>query len=187
MASGFDMKILGVAETMRSLRRIDPEMASEIRKAMKKPGMEIAKKARTYVHPYGLSNWGFWRGGYDRAAIKRRISPRVVTSKRKGSKGALLRVLNQDAAGAIWEMAGRKSRGKTPQGAAMIRNIEARGGPANRLMYRAFDETDQGGVKAELEEAVKRAEARIQQYLDATNAALAPTRPASVGPLTRII
>jgi hypothetical protein len=54
-------------------------------------------------------------------------------------------------------------------------------------MYRAFDETDQGGVKAELEEAVKRAEVRIQQYLDEISAALAPTRPASVGPLTRII
>jgi hypothetical protein len=171
----FEGKIFGVAETMRALRKIDPEMARELTKAMKKPGMVIGKQARTYVNPIGLSNWGDWRGGYESARVKRKIQSKVITSKRKGGKGALLRVVNQDAAGSIWEMAGRKNAGSSPQGQAFVRNIQAKGGDANRLIYRAWDATDQGGSQEEVRQAVERAEKRVQAYLDKVNSDLAAT------------
>ena len=171
----FEGKIFGAAETLRALKKIDPEMSKEIVKAMKKPGMVIAKQARTFVSPVGLSNWGNWRGGYDAGRVKRKIQPKVVASKRKGGRGALLRVVNQDAAGAIWEMAGRKSSGTSLQSQAFIRNIRERGGPANRLIYRAWDSTDQAGTQEEVRAAVKRAESAVQAYLDRVNSQLAPT------------
>jgi hypothetical protein len=171
----FDGKIYGVTETMKSLRKIDPEMARELTKAMKKPGMVIAKQARTFVDPVGLSNWGGWRGGYDAARLRRKIQPKVLTTRRKGSKGSLLRVVNADAAGAIWEMAGRKSSGNSLQGMAFVRNVQNKGGSANRLIYRAWDSTDQGGVAEEVKQAVARAESTVQEWLNQINAQMAST------------
>jgi hypothetical protein len=170
MPVSFDSKIFGAAETMRALRKIDPEMAKQLTRAMKKPGNVLAKQARTHVNSVGLSNWGTWRGGYEAARVRRKIQARVVTSKRKGAKGALLRVVNQDAAGAIWEMAGRKNDGTSPRGRAFIRNIRNKGGEANRLIYRAWDETDQGGVQQEVIAAVKEAEIIVQAHLSAVSA-----------------
>jgi len=170
MPMSFEGKIFGAAETMRELRKIDPEMAKELTKAMKQPGTVLAKQARTYVNKVGLSNWGDWRGGYDPARVRRKIQARVVTSKRKGAKSALLRVVNQDAAGSIWEMAGRKNQGGSAQGKAFVRNIQNKGGDANRLIYRAWDETDQGGVQQQVIDAVKRAEVTVQARLQAVAA-----------------
>jgi hypothetical protein len=184
----FEGKIFGIAETMKTLRRIDPEMAKEINAALKEPGKQIVKLARGHAKAYGLqgglSGWGSWprgQGPYDPSTVSRGIGVKLTTSKRKGQKGSLVRVTNKSAAGSIYEMAGRKNSGNGPSGVAFIQAIQRKSGSgANRLIYRAFD--DYGGTPAAakaIEDAVEKAEATVKAYLDKVQAQIAATAPKS--------
>ena len=188
MAAKFEGKVFGIAETMKTLRRIDPEMTKEINAALKEPGKQVVKIARSHAKSYGpqggLSGWGSWprgEGPYDPSKVSRGIGVKLTTSKRKGQKGSLIRVTNKSAAGSIYEMAGRKNSGSSPSGIAFIQAIQRNSGAgANRLIYRAFDQY--GGTPAaakEIEEAVKRAEATVKAYFDKVQAQIDATAPKS--------
>jgi hypothetical protein len=188
MVANIESKVFGIAETMKTLRRIDPEMAKEINAALREPGKQIVKLARGHAKAYGpqggLSGWGTWprgQGPFDPSTASRGIGVRLVTSKRKGQKSSLVRVTNKSAAGSIYEMAGRKNSGNGPSGQAFIQAIQRRSGRgANRLIYRAFD--DYGGAPEamkQVEAATNKAQQTVQAYLDKVQAQIAATAPKS--------
>lgn len=191
MAANFDSKIYGVAETFKALRAVDPDMTRQLLREMKKPGMAVAKMARTFVPSEGLSGWGEWRGGYDSNAIRRGITASVTTGRSRKRGNAVLRVLNKSAAGSIWELAGRASNGQPPRpginpktgysygnGVGFIDAIRRKSGePASRLIWHAWDKSDQAGAQEAVKSAVASAEAELQKKLDNINAELAKSAP----------
>lgn len=191
MTTNFDTKIYGVADTFKQLRSVDPILTKELVKEMKKPGMTIARLARTYVDPEGLSGWKGWREGYNANTIRRGITSSVTTGRSRKRGNAVLRVLNKSAAGSIWELAGRRTNGAPPRpginpktgwtygnGVGFVDAIRSKSGrTASRLIWEAWDNTDQAGAQQAVKDAVAKAEAAVQAKLDSINADLAKTAP----------
>lgn len=130
------VEVNGLADTLRTLRRVDPELRKTTIKRMKlaaKPMQAEAKKLFPDASP--LSGWGNWRGGYDGRTVKRNVKVAFKGSKARNSDVIPLLTLRQtSAAGAIFDIAGRKSRGNSPSGQAMIARLD-RFAPASRLMW----------------------------------------------------
>lgn len=130
------VEVNGLADTLRTLRRVDPELRKTTIKRMKlaaKPMQAEAKKLFPDASP--LSGWGNWRGGYDGRNVKRNVKVSFKGSKARNSNVIPLLTLRQtSAAGAIFDIAGRKSSGNSPSGRAMIARLD-RFAPASRVMW----------------------------------------------------
>lgn len=133
------MEIDGAAAAIKTLGKVDPELRKAVIKSLKtaaQPMEESARRLLPATRP--LSNWEKWRGGYDPKKVARSIKVAFRGSKVKGARDPdkipLLTLRQKDAAGAIYDMAGRRSTGNTPQGQAFIRNLN-RQGPASRYMW----------------------------------------------------
>jgi hypothetical protein len=130
------VEVNGLADTLRTLRRVDPELRKTTIKRMKvaaKPMQAEAKKLFPSASP--LSGWGNWRGGYDGATVKRNVKVSFKGSKTRNSDTIPLLTLRQtSAAGVIFDIAGRKSQGNSPSGRAMIARLD-RFAPASRVMW----------------------------------------------------
>lgn len=188
VVANIEAKVFGIAETLKTLRRIEPEMAKEISAALKEPGKQIVKLAKGHAKSAGaqggLKGWGSWprgEGPYDPSAVSRGIGVKLLTQKRKGQKASLVRVTNKTATGAIYEMAGRKNSGSGPSGVAFINALNKNAGRgANRIIYRAFD--DYGGsaeAMKQVEAATKKAEATVRAHFDKVQAQIDATAPKS--------
>ena len=137
------VKLDGVKETLRALRKFDPELLKEMNKEIKGVMIPIRDKAREYAPtaaPGGLYNWD--EGKYTRKITARNSAFRTFNSEgrlrrfplyqaeaaRKGvyySQAPSKRnkngwssqyiVANASASGAIYETAGRKNPGGDPK------------------------------------------------------------------------
>ena len=130
------LEVNGLADTLKVLRRIDPELRKTTVRRMKlaaKPMQAEAKKLFPDASP--LSGWGNWRGGYDGRTVKRNVKVAFKGSKARNSDTIPLLTLRQtSAAGVIFDIAGRKSSGNSPSGRAMIARLD-RFAPASRVMW----------------------------------------------------
>lgn len=159
--------IYGAQDVMRALNQMDPAAKREIDKALRDAASDVVRIAKGYVDPQGLSGWTKWRGGYDPVAIASEIKVKRGGSRKRGNiTKNFVGVRNWNPAGTIWELAGRKSSGKTPAGAAFIRNITARGGAPSRTVWAAADSSEAGGAKDKIVEAMNRAAALVQSGID---------------------
>lgn len=141
----------GIKETVRILRSIDKTIVLEMSRKMKSEIKPVGNMISSEVNSFGapLSQFGYpsrtmWE------PVKSRVS--VRPGKTKSGWGELVAVeifsgssgkgKGKEAAGyAITELAGWKSAGKTPQGQAMIRNLNSRFGgwpKGGRIIYKAF-------------------------------------------------
>ena len=136
------VKLDGVKETLRAIRKIDPELLKEMNKEIKGVMIPIRDKARGYAPtaaPGGLYNWD--EGAYTKKITARNSAFRTFNSDglrrfplyqaevaRKGiyytaapSKrnrngwSSRYIVANASASGAIYETAGRKNPGGDPK------------------------------------------------------------------------
>ena len=171
-------QITGVYETLAALKAFDKNLARRTDKRINDAAREVARLGQSLVDPQGLSGFqrqlpggkkGARRAGYDPAVIARGIKVKRKRQKRStnGEVRSFVVIANTTAAGAIWEVAGRKSDGKTPAGRAMVRNIRKRGGAASRTVWAAADQTDMGAVqdkiRAAINESVAEANAKIKR------------------------
>jgi hypothetical protein len=113
--------VLGLKETLRALDQMDARTRRETRKELYEAAVRVQTLAQSYVDPEGLSGWKRWKGGYEPARIAQGI--RLTTMDRRGYGGrtetSFIAVVNSNVAGAIWELAGRKSDGKKRRGRRM--------------------------------------------------------------------
>lgn len=150
------LEVIGVAETLKKMRAIDPELRKATLKRMRQAGDPIVSAARALIPAETpLSNWGNWRGGYTASRVRSSIRASTRTGRVRG-KGPdhfpLLSVRSTSAAGVIFDMAGRRSGGKTASGAAMIRQLNTYR-QASRSMWPAAEQNI-GQVQAQVRKAI---------------------------------
>lgn len=169
------VEIYGVKKVWTALGRMEPEVRKELSKELSAAARATVMLARGYVDPSGLSGWGNWRGGYSPATIAGGIKVKRGGSRKKGQVTSnWIGVINGNAAGAIWEVAGRKTRGKGPgqgkggrgYGAAMIAAIEDKGGKASRTVWAAMDSDTGEQAKRQMAEAIMRAAQVVQHNIN---------------------
>lgn len=135
--------IKGVRETVKALRRLDPEMLKEMNAEVRAAMLPIRDKARGYAPSPQPDNLYMWREGsagktitarnsmfrtfntegrlrmfplYDAETVKKGIYYSQAPSKKnRNGWQALYFVANKSAAGAIYETAGRKNPGGDPK------------------------------------------------------------------------
>ena len=186
------VKLDGVKETLRAIRKIDPELLKEMNKEIKGIMIPIRDKARGYAPTVApLYNWD------EQTYATRVVKPREATGRkfplyqaeaaRKGiyySQSPSKRnkngwssqyiVANSSASGAIYETAGRKNPGGSSRsrsnnpGAGS--NFISRMGPLygqtqasrGRMIFRAWAE-DQGKAQAAVVKAIEKTIAAFNQ------------------------
>jgi hypothetical protein len=141
--------LTGVKETLKALESFDKEAVSSFNKLVNKELNSAKREAQGFVFDEPpLSGWNTQparnprsRGGagwpaWDQSIVKSGIS--VTKAERRVRKdyttnaGALK---NRSAAGVIYELAGRRTRGN----GTFISNLEEKQGNASRLVWKAVD------------------------------------------------
>ena len=165
------VRIDGLPETLRALKSIDPTMEKEIRKEINTAAGSIRDLARRYVPDQSpMSGWSedSWSGrGWDSAEVRRGISvKRYGNRRRPNSFRQEIRIVNGSAAGVIYELAGSKSNGYSPQGRQFIQNVADSGlrTPLRRLVVRAGAEKGDE-VRRRIFAAVVKAEGIVRRRM----------------------
>lgn len=141
------------ADLRKEMREFAPDLLKAMDKEILKQTNIIKKKAQVEAPPTPpLSGWrdtaaenptGQRNGGwpaYQGSEVKRGIRVKQGRKRKRGSLYSNLKIIvNLDAAGNIFELAGRKSSGKTPTGRAMIAALNRKYGRASRVVWRAVD------------------------------------------------
>lgn len=148
-------KIVGLDETVRALRQFDPAALKEMNKTIYQ-AMKIAQVDARQLAPAvsPLSGWarpvkeGRWADRtFTPKAVKMGLKTKIDRARRRGtwtSKAYLL--INSDAAGSIYETAGRKNpKGNTKQGANFNKLIARQSGiivrgKQGRIAYKAVED-----------------------------------------------
>lgn len=182
--------LVGVKETLDALKEFDKDAVKRFNKVINTELGNAESSARTVVSRINNSRGtgtpmsGWRQGGAIRPSSTRGgagwpgfnpadVASGIVKSKAQRrvrgdyttSAGALL---NKSAAGAIFEVAGRKSKGSADrtQGAQFLRNLSARFGKASRLIWSVVDKDRariERNVNAALEEAKKTLNSHLNQ------------------------
>jgi hypothetical protein len=167
--------LTGVKETLKALKDFDKDAVKEFNKVINSELRDAKKDAQGFVKSDPpLSGWNTQparnprsRGGagwpaWDQSIIKAGIS----TSKAEGkvrrdyttSAGALK---NRSAAGVIYELAGRTSRGT----GTFIKNLEGNVGNASRLVWKSVDK-NRDKIQKNVAKALEDAKSKLQSNLN---------------------
>lgn len=144
-------RVRGLEQTLDTLKQMDPVLYKEAQKRIKadaKPMIIAARNAVPQQAP--LSRWaapkqdaaGVERSGTARLpAWKGKPRNRINASVRRknikgtGGKRVIMRMVQSDAAGAVFDIAGKKN----PSGSQFNRNLTAKYGNASRSMWPAAE------------------------------------------------
>jgi hypothetical protein len=177
--------LTGIKETLDALKEFDKDAVKRFTKVInselagaerdarglisEEPPMSGWRKsdaAKPRKTTRGGAGWPGWNAG----EIKSKITKTKVQGKVRGdyttSAGALL---NKSAAGAIFEIAGRKASGTkamTAQSSSgqFLRTIGNRFGKASRVVWRVVDK-DRSKIEANVARALEQAKADLQKHL----------------------
>lgn len=117
MLQGIDIDTDGIAELVKALRKVEPELARQLPREMRQAGKPLVQDARDLLpEPSPLSNWGAWNNrGRDRSWTRKARSGVRITTNTGARKGVhtinLMALEAKDPAAAIYENAGRKRPG----------------------------------------------------------------------------
>lgn len=166
------VKVTGVRQTLRALKQVQPDLEKEVRKSINKSVREVVTTARGFMPDQPMTGWtadSWGQRGWDQRKAQmgiRRLNP----SRRVSGKGYFyaIDVANTSAPGVIYELAGSKSDGYSPQGRQFISNIERTGlrRPLRRAVVRAGIEKGEQ-AKQSIMDALTHAQQVTQRRLDA--------------------
>jgi hypothetical protein len=169
-----DVDVTGLAEVVRELRKIQPELAKELPKSMRNAISPVVAEARTLLPtPSPLSNWGTWQlarqSGGDRNWTRKAYTGIVAKSNTGASKGRnridLLEIVQKDAAGAIYENAGRRAATTDPRGLRFIAQLNEQHGESPRYLWPAV-EKNLGYINDEVQATVNRWLEQFEQRVE---------------------
>ncbi len=165
----------GVADAIRTLGRVDKELKKELVNSIKKAADPLVNEAKSLVpNAKPLTNWYGWKGGYTPAKVKRgiKVSQRNTAQRTRSGqqqeKIKLLALVQTNAAGAIYDMAGKANgagRGSenAARGRAMIEKLN-KSGTASRTLWPAAEKR-LGDVQDAVKDAIKDMEDTIERGL----------------------
>ena len=173
-------RMVGLEQTIRDLKQFNPAalkiMNKEIYQVMKKIQVD-ARQLMPEASPLG--NWGkppkegteWERLQFDPRAARMGVKTKIERQRRKGNvvSRAYL-IINDDAAGAVYETAGRRNpNGNSPQGAAFIKGIARESGiivrgKQGRVVYKAVQDREPYTMN-ELRDAVDKGVAALNRKL----------------------
>jgi hypothetical protein len=144
--------VVSFTSTTKAIRRLAPDLNKQMNKRINRALQVVVDDARGFIPEISpLRNWaqpgqghGLWASrAFDRNEISRGITKTRAGGTRRTSEGLMTSyaILDKTAAGVIFESAGTKSRGSTPQGVIFIRRISAWSGlPAkkHKMIVRAL-------------------------------------------------
>lgn len=154
--TGTSIDVLGVKKTIRALKAFAPEVEKRLNN-------EIRKSLRR-TRDRALSKYP--KGAYTVQVNAKKIlgtvlaTPGGTRAKRWGDSAPGIKA-------AVFEFAGSRQRGETPQARRMIESLNARYGQPGRFLWSAWDETGKD-VLSDIKTALKRAERDLQATLDAS-------------------
>jgi hypothetical protein len=165
----------GYNEFKKQLKAAEPDLRKAMDKEIRDFITPVSSLAKSYVPSVAMRNWksggkGQWsdRLGWDQSTVVKGIVVRQGGSRSKGSAtSAAWRIQNKSGAGAVYELAGKKSSGNGIAGRSFINAITLRGGRPSRLIWRAWDA--KGGEQAitrAVVETIHKFENQLQNRLD---------------------
>jgi hypothetical protein len=174
--------LTGIKETIDALKEFDKDAVKRFNKVINTELAGAQRDARNIIQDEPpMSGWrkadaakGRVRGGkgwpgWDAGEIKSKITKTKAQGKvRKGdyttSAGALL---NKSAAGAIFEVAGKKTKAGFGNSSAdqFLRTLGNRFGKASRVVWRVVDK-DRARIEANVNRALEQAKIDLQNHLN---------------------
>ena len=163
---GWDFEVKNLAQNIDFLETFNKDVAKILKKEIRAGANEVAKASRRMIPNSALSNWGQWtedgtRGGRNTDGrdlgfigswVKRGI---VVETNRTRNSGATVayghRVVSKSPAGAIYELAGKKT---TTEGMGLAMNKKRPTQRYPRTLFAAYYEA--------MPTALKKIEAAIE-------------------------
>jgi len=167
--------LTGVKETLQALQDFDKDAVKRFTKVINSELKSAKQDAQSYVNPEPpLSGWSTQparnprsRGGagwpaWDQSIIKQGISSTKAEGKVRAdyttSAGALK---NRSAAGVIYELAGRKNKGK----GTFNKNLTGKDDKASRLIWKSVDK-NKDRIEKNIFEALEKAKATLRVNLN---------------------
>lgn len=165
--------LTGLKETLSALKEFDKNAVKEFTKTINSE-LGLAKKdAQSFVkadpplsgwatrparnpRTRGGAGWPAWDQSIIKGGIKASKAERRVRSDYTTSAGGLI---NKSAAGAIYELAGRKNNT-----GRFISNLEQKEGNASRLIWKSVDK-NKDRIERNILEALEKAKATLQKNL----------------------
>ena len=179
MADEITVVFYGYNDFKKLLKEFDPELRKAMDKEIRDSLKPLARRAQGIVPSAPLSNWTkppehpgdkSWKGYrvWDPENVRKGIVVRQGGKRKRGSSTvSMWRFANRNSAGSIYELAGRASSGKTPQGRAFIRNLNAAQGKASRLIWRVWSkENAENKIENHVFKTVNEYERKLQDGLD---------------------
>jgi hypothetical protein len=192
MATPYDQEIYidqkalsaSISHALVTIKMIDPELVKAARKPMMEAAKIIANDAKsripnvpTGVHPRsGRPHWKKWSGStgrdWDTGRVKSGIKGRYRSPRKDGKyERSIVSVIQSNAAGAIYDMAGKTGRYvQNPRIANGF--IGAMSGTPSRTMWPAA-EANMGAVLASIRMAQEQMEQTINDRLGGAGSSLA--------------
>jgi hypothetical protein len=160
------IEVTGLAEALKTLQKVDPELRKEVIKGMKVAASPLEAAARSLVpDARPLTNWYGWRGGWNTTTVRKGIKVAFRGGRVKGQDRdvfPLLTLRQTNAAGVIYDIAGRSSAG-TGSGVPMIQKLNETAHPS-RSMWPAA-ERNMPAVTEALETIIGTVSNRISKEL----------------------
>ena len=143
MGTQLSVTIENVPATLQMLKKIDPDLRKKVPEQIKsyaQPLLNDAKSSLPTTAP--LSGWNRsrfrWRAGTVRNGVRLQFKGTRPRNSPANS-WAVLRLRSTTAPGAVYDIAGRKSSGRTQTGQIMIRELNSRHGRASRSIWPAVE------------------------------------------------
>ena len=166
--------IEGLAQTLKEIGKVDKSLRRAMGKEIRAAADPLKKAAQRRLPDAPLSGWTSGRYAYSqakaRSGVKIKIGGRGRSSGGTGSvfggttESPLVTMVQSNAGGAVYDMAGRKSSGTSPQGRAFISGLNRHGG-GSRSMWPAAEEqlsTVEKTVEAAVKSVEKQANIRLR-------------------------
>lgn len=174
--------LTGLKDTKKALKQYAPEVLKEMNSEIKAVGKSVATLAKARI-PEAPPMRG-WRNvpaaaprarsgagwpAYSPSEMKKGIKFKTGGARRKkgSTTSDAYSLINQSAAGMIFELAGRTSNGNG-SGVAFINDLN-KVRKASRAIYSALDERGKAEVAQAISDAVEKAEKALQAQLNAAN------------------
>lgn len=168
MPASATVTVENLPRTIGAIRRLDADFAKELNRDIAAIGRPVRDRARSLVPTSPpLSNWQTRRKGQaDQPAYPWTKQARTgIVTGRSGKPGSIVVIKQKNAAGAIFDMAGKTGKStRTPQGQAFNRNLQARFGAASRSMWKAA-QLERDRTEQAVAAVIAKAETRLTEEL----------------------